>query len=99
MAVQLACLPVYRVYHPFGTVLFTSTNRPTKKRSVKRSFVEYLPFPARIAARIELNLYTLAILSQLRLLDANRLYQKLGVISKEVDIALGKAIIELCRRS
>lgn len=43
--------------------------------------------------------HRMAILSQLRLLDAKRLYQKVGVISQETDKLLEEKIIELLRQS
>lgn len=45
------------------------------------------------------NVARTAILSQLRLLDGKRLYQKIGVITKGTHKALEERIIELCRRS
>lgn len=38
-----------------------------------------------------------AILSQLRLLDGKRLYQKIGTVSKAEHLKLEKAIVALCR--
>lgn len=44
-------------------------------------------------------IHRMAILSQLRLLDAKRLYQKIGVISEETEKLLEEAIIKLCKKN
>lgn len=44
-------------------------------------------------------IHRMAILSQLRLLDAKRLYQKIGVISTETDELLEESVIKLCRNN
>lgn len=41
----------------------------------------------------------MAILSQLRLLDAKRLYQKIGVINEETEKLVEEAIINLCKKT
>ena len=43
--------------------------------------------------------HRMAILSQLRLLDAKRLYQKVGVISEETDKIIEEKLVGLFRRS
>lgn len=43
------------------------------------------------------DIYRMAILSQLRLLDAKRLYQKISVIDETTHELLEKRIITLCR--
>ncbi len=44
-------------------------------------------------------IHRMAILSQLRLLDAKRLYQKIGVISEETEKILEEAIIKLYKKN
>jgi len=44
-------------------------------------------------------IHRMAILSQLRLLDAKRLYQKIGVISMETDKLLEESVINLCKNN
>ena len=43
------------------------------------------------------NIHRMAILSQLRLLDARRLYQKIGMINVDDHRILEEKIIELCK--
>jgi mRNA interferase MazF len=77
------------VFRKFNKQVFWGVPLTTKDK--KGRF--YLPID------LKDGIHRMAILSQLRLLDAKRLYQKIGVVSIEDHKTLEEKIVELCRQS
>lgn len=75
------------VFRKFNNQVFWAIPLTTKNKNGRF----YLPID------LKDGLHRMAILSQLRLLDAKRLYQKVGFIDKDTHKILEEKIIGLCR--
>ena len=75
------------VFRKFNKEVFWAVPLTTRDKGGKF----YLPID------LKDGIHRMAILSQLRLIDAKRLYQKIGVISEEIHKELEERIIKLCK--
>jgi len=75
------------VFRKFSNEVFWGIPLTTRKKKGKF----YFPID------LEDEVHRMAILSQLKLLDSKRLYQKIGVINKDVHEKLEERIVKLCK--